>query len=71
MNDTGTLLLFYSVPLNDAMKKEVGRMVIFTFICLCFKGFAFFIKLHSNSEVVKLDVLFEVMVRRGYNMNVQ
>lgn len=48
--------LIYSVPLNDAMKKEVGRMVIFTFVllvvCLCFKGFAFFIKLHSNSEVV-------------------
>lgn len=51
-----------------------GYKVIFTFDLLvfhCFKGFIFFIKLHWKSEVVWLDVQFEVVVSRGQNMNVE
>lgn len=51
-----------------------GCKVIFTFDLLvfhCFWGYIFFIKLHSKSEVIWLDVQFEVMVSRGHNVNVE
>lgn len=51
-----------------------GYKVICTFDLLvfhCLERFDFFIKLHSKSEVVWLDLQFEVMVSRGHNMNVE
>lgn len=50
---------------------EVGTKLSFDLLVFhCFKGFIFFIKLHWKSEVVWLDVQFEVVVSRGHYMNV-
>lgn len=50
---------------------EVGTKLSFDLLVFhCFKGFIFFIKLHWKSEVVWLDVQFEVVVSRGHYLNV-